>query len=132
MPEMTVRRDKIESPGARELLVALNAEIAELYPEPGANFFNLDPWEVAPGNGAFLLAYLDGNPAGCGAVRRLGDKEAEIKMKHLQAKYPASKHGIFAAVASALGMTNQEALRTAVDVWVADQKGALIASLSDD
>ena len=60
------------------------------------------------------------------------DKEAEVKMKHLQAKYPADKHGRFAAVASACGMTNQEALRQAVDDWVADKKAALIASLTDD
>ena len=62
---------------------SLNADIAERYPEPGANFFNLDPWEVAAGNGAFLLAYLNGKPVGCGAVRRLGDGEAEIKRMYV-------------------------------------------------
>ena len=65
--------ESLASPDATELLTALNAELSALYPEPGANHFRLDPSEVAPGAGVFLVARLRGNPVGCGAVRRLQD-----------------------------------------------------------
>jgi putative acetyltransferase len=56
---------------ATALIADLNAELSALYPEPGATHFNLDPGEVAPGAGAFLVARLRGRPVGCGALRRL-------------------------------------------------------------
>jgi GNAT superfamily N-acetyltransferase len=34
---------------------------------------------VAPGRGAFLVAYLDGAPVACGAVRLLDAAAAEVK-----------------------------------------------------
>jgi putative acetyltransferase len=42
-----------------------------MYPEPGANHFGLDPSEVAPGSGIFLIARVGDRPLGCGALRRL-------------------------------------------------------------
>jgi putative acetyltransferase len=56
---------------AAALIADLNAELSALYPEPGATHFHLDPGEVAPGAGAFLVARLRGRPVGCGALRRL-------------------------------------------------------------
>jgi ribosomal protein S18 acetylase RimI-like enzyme len=35
--------------------------------------------DLTPPHGAFLVAYIDGEPVGCGAVRRLAPTEAEIK-----------------------------------------------------
>jgi aspartate racemase len=60
---------------ARELITALNAELAAAYPEPGANHFRLDPSEVGPGAGAFIVVTWRGRPVGCGAVRCLRDVE---------------------------------------------------------
>src|SRR5690606_12365017 len=51
--------------------------------EPGATHFRLDPDEVAPGRGAFLVAWLDGAPVGCGAVRRIDGDTAEIKRMYV-------------------------------------------------
>jgi putative acetyltransferase len=80
MTEIISAKDAVEiapesltSPDATVLLTALNAELSALYPEPGANHFRLDPNEVAPGSGVFLIARLRGNLVGCGAVRRLQD-----------------------------------------------------------
>jgi putative acetyltransferase len=64
---------------AQTLIRALNAELSELYPEEEARHFRLDAAEVAPGRGAFLVAYLGSKAVGCGAVRRLGGARAEIK-----------------------------------------------------
>jgi len=46
-----------------------------MYPEPGANHFSLDPNEVAPGAGIFVVARLEGHPVGCGALRSLRERE---------------------------------------------------------
>jgi aspartate racemase len=60
---------------ARELITALNAELGAAYPEPGATHFHLDPSEVGPGAGAFVVATWRGKPVGCGAVRCLRDAD---------------------------------------------------------
>jgi putative acetyltransferase len=65
------------------LIGALNAELSALYPEPGATHFRLDPAEVADGQGAFLVAYRDGAPVGCGAIRRLDADTAEVKRMYV-------------------------------------------------
>ena len=65
------------------MIRALNAELAERYPEEGANHFRLDQEEVAEGRGVFLVAYSSGEPVGCGAIRRLDADTAEIKRMYV-------------------------------------------------
>jgi putative acetyltransferase len=79
MAPPTLRREPLDSPVARRLIEALNAELSGRYPEAGATHFRLDPDEVAPGRGAFLVAYEGDEPVGCGAFRRLDRDTAEIK-----------------------------------------------------
>ena len=64
---------------AQALIGALNAELAAMYPEPGANHFRLDPDEVSEGRGVFLVAWSGSRPIGCGALRRIDDGVGEIK-----------------------------------------------------
>jgi GNAT superfamily N-acetyltransferase len=71
MTELEIAPEPLTSDVATELIKALNAELAERYPEPGATHFRLDPAEVAPGAGVFVVARLAGKPVGCGAVRWL-------------------------------------------------------------
>jgi GNAT superfamily N-acetyltransferase len=73
------RRESLDSAVVQRLIKALNAELESIYPEDGANFFRLDPEEVAEGRGAFLVAYVDGKSVGCGAVRLNEPGLAEIK-----------------------------------------------------
>ena len=41
--------------------------------------------EVADGRGAFLVAYLDGQPVGCGAVRRIEGEGSRRQFRHADA-----------------------------------------------
>lgn len=76
-------RKELTSAAAQCLIGALNAELESIYPEEGANFFRLDPEEVAEGCGAFLVAYLGDKPVGCGAVRMIEPGVAEIKRMYV-------------------------------------------------
>jgi len=78
-----IRRSTLASPDAARLIAALNAELTTTFPEPGATHFSLGDGQVAAGDGAFLVAYIDDVPVGCGAVRRLDATTAEIKRMYV-------------------------------------------------
>src|SRR4051812_35667897 len=81
--EIEFRREDLSIPVVQRLIAALNAELESIYPEDGANFFRLDPEEVSEGRGAFLVAYLDDKPIGCGAIRLNEPGVAEIKRMYV-------------------------------------------------
>ena len=78
-----LRSESPDQPAILELIYALNAELDLRYPEEGANHFRLDLAEVAPGRGAFLVAYVEGIPVGCGATRLNDPHTAEIKRMYV-------------------------------------------------
>jgi len=89
---LEIGAEPLTNPVAEALIAALNGELSALYPEPGANHFRLDPDEVAPGNGIFLVARWHGRPVGCGAlrsirepalVRELGSRVGELKRMYV-------------------------------------------------
>lgn len=97
---LEIRRETLAAAAAGTLIRALNAELEARYPEEGANHFRLDPEEVAAGRGAFLIAYQDGEPVGCGAVRRIDGPAAELKRMYV---VPARRgHGVGGALLAAL------------------------------
>ncbi|WP_394834673.1 GNAT family N-acetyltransferase [Pendulispora rubella] len=76
---LSVRRADLTSDEAATLIRALNHELASMYSEPGANHFHLDPAQVTGARGAYVIAYVEDEPAGCGAVRAFDDGTAELK-----------------------------------------------------
>ena len=80
---LIIRREPLESPAATRLISALNVELQDRYPEPGATHFRLDPDEVAAGRGGFFVAYWGEMSVGCGAVRCRDDGSAEIKRMYV-------------------------------------------------
>jgi GNAT superfamily N-acetyltransferase len=84
---LKIRPESLESSVALQLIASLNAELSGRYPEESARHFRLDPDEVTPGRGAFLVAYWEGQPVGCGAVRRLGSHTAELKRMYVAPVY---------------------------------------------
>jgi putative acetyltransferase len=106
---LSISRADLASPEVLALIAELNRELSDRYPEPGANHFRLDPDEVAPGRGTFLLAVLDGQPVACGALRLLDPNTAEIKRMFTLPSVRGK--GIARAVLNAL---EEEARRLAV------------------
>ena len=95
-----IRTATLDQPEVLELIRALNAELDVRYPEEGANHFRLDPDEVAPGRGVFLVAYAQGVAVGCGATRLNDPHTAEIKRMYVLPAYRG--RGIAGAVLTAL------------------------------
>jgi putative acetyltransferase len=79
----SIRSVTLDLPEVVSLITALNTELEQRYPEEGANHFRLDPDEVAPGRGAFLVAYEGSRGIGCGAVRLHEPGVAEIKRMYV-------------------------------------------------
>ena len=82
-PALVIARTDLHSEASRSLIAALDAHLTELYPDPTANFFHLSAEQVAPGNGLFLTATLDGQPVACGAYRKLEAGTAEVKRMYV-------------------------------------------------
>lgn len=80
---LVIVQEALSSEPAQTLIRALNAELREVYPETGATHFRLDESEVSEGQGAFLVCYLRTRPVGCGAIRRLEHRVAEIKRMYV-------------------------------------------------
>ena len=66
-----------DDPLARDLVGRVQQEYVDRY--GGPDEAAVDPAEFVPPAGLFLVAEVDGEPAGCGAWRRHGDEEVEIK-----------------------------------------------------
>ena len=80
---ITIARADLTAQVSRVLIDALNAELRDLYPEPGATHFRLGAEEVADGRGTFLVVYRDAIPVGCGALRLLDAVTAELKRMYV-------------------------------------------------
>jgi len=83
--KVEIRHEPLDSPAAVRLAGLLLEELDRHYPGE-ENGGRLEPAEFTPPLGTFLVAYLDGQPAGCGALRPFGSDEgvAEIKRMYVE------------------------------------------------
>lgn len=84
---LTVERLPLDDPIAIGLVLELQADLDERYgPEDdgGAGWLaEVTPEKVTPPDGVFLVASWDGNPVGCGALKRLDATTGEIKRMYV-------------------------------------------------
>lgn len=76
---LTISAESFESADARRLVAALDAELGALYPPENRFGPRFTAHHAAEGRGAFLVARLDGEAAGCGAITLLDADTAEVK-----------------------------------------------------
>lgn len=80
---VTIAQAELGSRTAQTLIAALNAELSQRYPEPGATHFRLDAEEMAEGRGAFFIAWRGDTAIGCAAVRRIEPDAGEVKRMYV-------------------------------------------------
>ena len=71
-----------DDPVAQELIGRVQQEYVQRYGGPDGAV--VTPEEFLPPTGVFLVAEVDGVPAGCGAWRALGDGRAEMKRVYVE------------------------------------------------
>lgn len=98
---VVITRESVTSDVARALIEARHDELTALYADTReADFVDLPTRDLVPGAGTFLIAWSDGEPVGCGTLRRLGDDQGEIKRMYVVPE--ARRQGIGRAVLAAL------------------------------
>jgi GNAT superfamily N-acetyltransferase len=81
----TIRQEPLDAPAARKLVAAFELEIKELYPSWSASVGpTAKPEEFRPPDGCFVVAYAGDRPVGCGGVKRLDERTAEIKRMYVE------------------------------------------------
>ncbi len=65
---------------AQKLIEAMCVELSERYGAPPSPFSSA---EAGAGLGVFLVALMDQQPIGCGALRRIDDKIVEVKRMYV-------------------------------------------------
>jgi GNAT superfamily N-acetyltransferase len=105
---VVVRSEPYSGPIARLLVAALIVDIEERYAADGEADDPEAEWtlgvdEVTPPRGVFLVASLDGRPAGCGALRPFPAAGADVaEIKRMYTSPSARRRGVGRAVLARL------------------------------
>lgn len=97
---ITVEHVDGAAPDARACLDAYAADIDERFPEGFDKSDLVEPGEVSGDAGAFFVAYEEGRPVGCGALRRLEPGVGEIR--HVWVHREARRLGLARRILEAL------------------------------
>ena len=111
MTELEIRPVGYATEPARTLVEAALADLAVRYDHPTGDDTPVDPAEFDAPGGAFLVAWLDGRPVGCGGWRSLhgGGEVAEIKRMYVAPE--ARGRGVALALLRALEDSARQAGR---------------------
>jgi GNAT superfamily N-acetyltransferase len=89
-----LRRVGGDDPGARALVAAMEAWVAENFGPPTPDRTStVRPDEMAPPDGVFVILYEDGAPVAGGGLRRLDEDVAEIKRMFVEPSARGRGHG---------------------------------------
>ncbi|HEY3009820.1 MAG TPA: GNAT family N-acetyltransferase [Micromonosporaceae bacterium] len=101
MGEIEIRPVRYGAPVARELVAAAMADLAVRYEATGDET-PVQPTEFDPPDGAFLVAFLDGRPVGCGGWRSHAGMADVAEIKRMYTVPEARGRGVARAVLRAL------------------------------
>ncbi|TDC78503.1 GNAT family N-acetyltransferase [Micromonospora sp. KC606] len=97
MSKIEIRALAFDSPVAQSLIRAALADLGQRYGGSGDDT-PVDAAEFVPPRGAFLVAYLDGQPVGCGGWRGHGDGDGTAELKRMYTDPAARGRGVARAV----------------------------------
>jgi GNAT superfamily N-acetyltransferase len=126
MSELEIRGTGYGAEPARTLVEALLADLAVRYRHPGGDDTPVDPAQFDPPGGAFLVAWLEGRPVGCGGWRSHGgDQVAEVKRMYVVPE--ARGRGVALALLAALEESARRAGRKRIVLETGHQQPEAIA-----
>lgn len=107
MSEIEIRVARFDSPEAQRLIRAALADLSERYGGNGDDT-PVEAAEFEPPHGVFLIAYLGGEPVGCGGWRSHGDAGDTAELKRMYTSPPARGRGVARAVLAAVERSARE------------------------
>ncbi|MET7672295.1 GNAT family N-acetyltransferase [Micromonospora luteifusca] len=124
MSEIEIRVVRFDAPVAQQLIRAALADLGARYGGSGDDT-PVDATEFEPPDGAFLVAYLAGEPVGCGGWRSHGADTAELKRMYTA---PAARgRGVARTVLAAVERSAREQGRKRVVLECGDKQPEAIA-----
>ena len=81
---LSIAAEPFDSRDAQRLVAALDEGLAELYLPEQRFGPNLKPAPLEAGRGTFLVARDDGRAVGCGAIRLIDPRTAEVKRMYVE------------------------------------------------
>ncbi|SCG69626.1 GNAT family N-acetyltransferase [Micromonospora coxensis] len=124
MSEIEIHPRAFDAPVAQALIRAALADLGQRYGGSGDET-PVDAAEFVPPHGAFLVAYLDGEPVGCGGWRSHDDDTAELKRMYTA---PAARgRGVARAVLAAVERSARDHGRKRIILECGDRQPEAIA-----
>jgi GNAT superfamily N-acetyltransferase len=108
---LDIRTEGYASASAQLLIAEAMADLAERYGGEG-DATAVHPEEFDAPNGAFLVAYFDGAPIGCGAWRTNAEEPGAAEIKRVFVRAEARQRGVAWALLRALEDSARAAGRT--------------------
>jgi GNAT superfamily N-acetyltransferase len=124
--EIEIRAARFDSPEAQGLIRAALADLGRRYGGSGDDT-PIDAAEFAPPAGAFLVAYLAGEPVGCGGWRSHGDAGDTAELKRMYTSPQARGRGVARAVLAAVERSAREHGRKRLVLECGDKQPEAIA-----
>lgn len=107
MNELDIRVVRYDAPVAQQLVAGALAELATRY-GGGGDETPVAASEFDPPAGAFLVAFLDGNPVGCAGWRTYGDTGDIAELKRMYVASTERGRGVARAVLAAVERSARE------------------------
>lgn len=124
--EIEIRAVRYDSPVARQVVTAALADLAVRY-GGGGDETPVEAAEFDPPNGVFLVAYLGGQPVGCGGWRSHGDSGETAELKRMFTAAEARGRGVARAVLAAVERSARDQGRKRIILECGDQQPEAIA-----
>ena len=120
-----LRDEPLDGEAGAALMQAYTAEIASLYPgwHPGVGP-SATPREFAPPTGRFVVAYDEARPVGCGGIKSLDERAAEVKRLYVAPE--ARGQGVAQAILARLEKAAREGGHSVVRLDTGDRMPAAL------
>lgn len=126
MTVIEIRPTRFDDPVALAMIEAALADLGARYGGIGDST-PVDPDEFTPPHGCFLVAWLDGRPAGCGGWRTLASDDTVAEIKRMYTAPSARGRGVASAVLRALEDSARDVGRKRAMLETGEQQPEAIA-----